>query len=175
MVVSCISTDTQTNQFYLCFACEECFPEAGLERHFASEQHLIHSLVSSLCPAFLLPHLEEKSKNKGSSRKLGFISLSVLFLPQFYLNPWRLPFAWEEMPNVTVMRSMALEEEKERGLDQTLKVNKKKSIRTIINSYGASWKTYEGQRPKGMCLFFKFSLCLYFIDFLRSLTSPAGS
>lgn len=77
-VVSCISTDAQTDQFYLCFACEECFPESGLERHFASKQHLIHTLVSSL-PLFPTCRQTFKKKKKNS-RKLGVISLSILFL-----------------------------------------------------------------------------------------------
>lgn len=47
-------------------------------------------------------------------------------LHQLYYNPWRLPFAWEDKLDVKVMQSLALEEEKERGLDLTVKVKKNK-------------------------------------------------
>lgn len=46
LVVMCICTEVQVEHFYLCFACEECFPESSLRQHFSSGKHLIHTLVS---------------------------------------------------------------------------------------------------------------------------------
>ncbi|XP_034747549.1 uncharacterized protein LOC117956555 isoform X2 [Etheostoma cragini] len=85
LVVMCISTRFQEEPFYVCFACEECFPQSFLMQHFDSPKHVIHTLL--------------------------------------YQNPWRLPLAWKNHLDVEVLRSMAWEEEKEKGQNQmTLKV-----------------------------------------------------
>nr|XP_046273008.1 uncharacterized protein LOC124074298 isoform X2 [Scatophagus argus] len=81
LVVTCISTEVQVEPLYVCFACEDCFPESFLRKHFDSRKHLIHTLL--------------------------------------YQNPWRLPFAWETL-DVNALKSMAWEEEKERGPDEMM-------------------------------------------------------
>ncbi|XP_044027943.1 uncharacterized protein LOC122864514 isoform X8 [Siniperca chuatsi] len=82
LVVTCVNTEVQGEAIYVCFACEDCFPESLLRQHFNSRKHLIHTLL--------------------------------------YQNPWRLPFAWENPLDVEVLRSMAWDEEKERGPNQML-------------------------------------------------------
>lgn len=46
MVVACLSTQGQLEPIYVCFACEDCFPESSLKLHFESTKHLIDTLVS---------------------------------------------------------------------------------------------------------------------------------
>ncbi|XP_049890073.1 uncharacterized protein LOC126383582 isoform X2 [Epinephelus moara] len=54
-----------------------------------------------------------------SFRKQHFNSMKHLINTLLHQNPWRLPFAWENL-DVEVLRSMAWEEEKERGPKQML-------------------------------------------------------
>ncbi|XP_076610681.1 uncharacterized protein LOC143335276 [Chaetodon auriga] len=53
-----------------------------------------------------------------SGLRQHFASRKHLIRTLLYLNPWRLPFAWEKDLDVEVLRSMAWEEEKERGPNQ---------------------------------------------------------
>ncbi|KAG7237833.1 hypothetical protein INR49_031846 [Caranx melampygus] len=80
LIVTCVSTQGQTNNIYICFACKDCFHEETIRQHLHSEKHLIHTLL--------------------------------------YLNPWRLPFAWENQVDVDLLKSMAWKEESERGLNK---------------------------------------------------------
>ncbi|XP_068189271.1 uncharacterized protein [Antennarius striatus] len=73
LVVTLISSEGSAGPFYLCFACEETFPESGVRHHFSSHKHIIQTLL--------------------------------------YLNPWRLPFAWEGSLDVNFLMSVALKEE----------------------------------------------------------------
>nr|XP_020462481.1 uncharacterized protein LOC109963902 isoform X2 [Monopterus albus] len=79
LVVTCLSS--QRAAIYICFACEECFPNSCLALHFESHKHLIKTLL--------------------------------------YLNPWRLPFGWENHLDVEGLMSVALEEEKKIEPNQT--------------------------------------------------------
>lgn len=45
---------------------------------------------------------------------------SFVLTPQLYHNPWRLPFAWKNSLDVQNLRSVALDEEKERGPNQIM-------------------------------------------------------
>ncbi|XP_031179178.2 uncharacterized protein LOC116067032 isoform X4 [Sander lucioperca] len=45
LVVTCISTQLQEEPIYVCFACEDCFPQSFLRQHFDSPKHLIHTLL----------------------------------------------------------------------------------------------------------------------------------
>ncbi|XP_041811634.1 uncharacterized protein LOC121619800 isoform X2 [Chelmon rostratus] len=80
LVVACVSSQAEVEPIYVCFACQDCFPEVRLTQHFDSRKHLIRTLL--------------------------------------YLNPWRLPFAWDNHLDMKVLQSMAWEEEKERGPKQ---------------------------------------------------------
>ncbi|XP_041823085.1 uncharacterized protein LOC121628194 isoform X3 [Melanotaenia boesemani] len=53
-----------------------------------------------------------------SSVEQHFESQKHLINVLLYQNPWRLPFAWEEELDEDILRSMALEEERERKQDQ---------------------------------------------------------
>ncbi|XP_040909511.1 uncharacterized protein LOC121192035 isoform X2 [Toxotes jaculatrix] len=45
LVVVCVSTECQAEPIYVCFACEDCFPESFLTQHFESQKHLIQTLL----------------------------------------------------------------------------------------------------------------------------------
>lgn len=62
LVVLCICMDAQTEHFYLCFACEDCFPQWGLHQHFTSQHHLIRTLVS---PRRLVPRFSVELESAG--------------------------------------------------------------------------------------------------------------
>ncbi|XP_063755104.1 uncharacterized protein LOC134874818 isoform X2 [Eleginops maclovinus] len=80
LVMTFVCTQFQSEPFYMCFACEDCFSESSFRQHVDSTKHLIHTLL--------------------------------------YQNPWRLTFAWKNCLDINLLRSMAWEEEKERGTNQ---------------------------------------------------------
>ncbi|KAF3707484.1 hypothetical protein EXN66_Car000657 [Channa argus] len=45
LVVACVNTEFQTETIYVCFACQESFPESVLREHFKSIKHLIHTML----------------------------------------------------------------------------------------------------------------------------------
>ncbi|GLD65870.1 uncharacterized protein AKAME5_001730700 [Lates japonicus] len=45
LVVACVCSDFQSEPVYVCFACEDCFPEPYLRQHFKSHKHLIRTLL----------------------------------------------------------------------------------------------------------------------------------
>ncbi|XP_018553104.1 uncharacterized protein LOC108897799 isoform X2 [Lates calcarifer] len=45
LVVACVCSDFQSEPVYVCFACEDCFPEPHLRQHFKSHKHVIRTLL----------------------------------------------------------------------------------------------------------------------------------
>ncbi|XP_034096656.1 uncharacterized protein LOC117562850 isoform X6 [Gymnodraco acuticeps] len=89
LIMTFVCNQVESKPFYICFACEECFSESSLRQHLHSTQHLVYTLVSFESFIWLL-----------------------------YQNPWRLTFAWETCLDLSFLRSMAWEEEKERGTNE---------------------------------------------------------
>ncbi|XP_028286647.1 uncharacterized protein LOC114451881 isoform X2 [Parambassis ranga] len=109
LVVTCASTRVQTENFCVCFACEDSFQESYLKQHLNSQKHLIYTLL--------------------------------------HLNPWRLPFAWKNLPDNSVLRTMALEEERKGGgTDMTLMVFDIPSA-IYCNLYSATFATVVKRLP----------------------------
>ncbi|XP_028317015.1 uncharacterized protein LOC114472109 isoform X2 [Gouania willdenowi] len=65
-VVSCLNSMTSLPAFYTCFACKECFDGKSVNQHFASQKHLLMTLVQYQ-NSDLLPFAWET--NDISSRK----------------------------------------------------------------------------------------------------------
>ncbi|XP_054873851.1 uncharacterized protein LOC111578356 isoform X3 [Amphiprion ocellaris] len=45
LVVTILTTQVKQDPVYLCFACQDCFSQWGIDQHFTSRKHLIHTLL----------------------------------------------------------------------------------------------------------------------------------
>ncbi|XP_058475987.1 uncharacterized protein LOC131447913 [Solea solea] len=45
LVVACVSSRVHVEPIYICFACQNCFPESFLRQHFKSQKHVILTLL----------------------------------------------------------------------------------------------------------------------------------
>lgn len=63
-----------------------------------------------------------------------FLITSFGLVFQFYLNPSRFPFAWQNHLDIDALKSVAFEEEKERGPNQTVMMRVKYEFKTFEQS-----------------------------------------
>ncbi|PWA15004.1 hypothetical protein CCH79_00008845, partial [Gambusia affinis] len=77
LVMTCLTSVSKDDPFYLCIACQDFFYQSDVQNHFESRKHLIST--------------------------------------QLYVNPWLLPFAWEEDLDDRALRWTAWKEGQNRG------------------------------------------------------------
>ncbi|KAM7373139.1 hypothetical protein PAMP_008018 [Pampus punctatissimus] len=64
LVVTCLSTQVQTEPIYVCFACEDSFSQSFLQQHLDTRKHLIQTLILDV-PSWIIGDLDPPSFSKG--------------------------------------------------------------------------------------------------------------
>ncbi|KAK2830332.1 hypothetical protein Q5P01_018263 [Channa striata] len=89
LVVACVTTEVQAETIYVCFACQDSFPESILREHFKSVKHLIQTML--YCNPWRLPFawengldvrdLSSKAWEEEQERTTKQIKVKVLDVP----------------------------------------------------------------------------------------------
>ncbi|KAK5911292.1 hypothetical protein CgunFtcFv8_005482 [Champsocephalus gunnari] len=110
LIMTFVCNQVESEPFYMCFACEECFSESSLRQHLHSTQHLVHTLLyqnpwrltfaweSCLDLSFLTSMAWEEEKERGTNER----KLKVFDIPYWIFE------GLDQLNYVQVMERLSL-------------------------------------------------------------------